>query len=69
MALVRTEFQIDHRIIRSEQKDPDMNLALDRLHGEGHSGTGHWQGDSTATGSSQDADEAGCLAVVFLFNR
>ena len=26
-----TEFKLDHRVIRSEQKEPNRNLALDRL--------------------------------------
>ena len=30
-ALMGTEFQLEHRVIRSEQKDPARNLALDRL--------------------------------------
>ena len=30
-ALMRTEFHMEHRIIRSEQKDPDRNVASDRL--------------------------------------
>ena len=30
-ALMTTEFKLDHRVIRSEQKEPNRNLALDRL--------------------------------------
>ena len=30
-ALMTTEFQLEHRVVGSEQKDPERNLALDRL--------------------------------------
>ena len=60
-ALLGTEFQLGTKVIRCEQKDPERNLALDRLEADTVAqATG--KETARATGSSQEGAEAGSMA-------